>query len=173
MLKSICAAIGTALKGAVSFLRAIVAVPGRAVAQLLGGGAPEPPDEDSPLVEDLARRVAAEDAAAEDNYRKIAAAVWHWCIDSLLADGPIAAPKWLPRGVREWLPGLDAVEAERIVAANKDAVRAHLYGLYAIPGVRKVQRLPAVAEWPPEPIYKDPSPGFLHFATYGGAGPTA
>ncbi|MCS3893437.1 hypothetical protein M2171_002570 [Bradyrhizobium japonicum USDA 38] len=164
MFKNLISAIGAAIQGVISIVRVMLSVPGRLVGGLLGAGAP-PPAEDSPIVADMARRVAEEDAKAQDNWAQIANAIWHWCMDSLLADGPVAVPPSLPRAVREWLPGLSSDEAEKLVSSDKNAIQFHVRLLYAIPGVRRVQRLEPVKDWPPEPVYKDPSPGFVAYAT--------
>lgn len=162
-MKAIFVAIGTALRAAFAVLRSVISIPGRLAGALLGGAGPAPVG-DSPLVEDLAAQVAKADAEAQDNWKRIADAIWNWCMDSLIADGPVSVPTWLPRPVREWLPGLTAAEAEKLANADKTATQAHARQLYAVPGVRRVQRLDPV-EWTPEPVSCEPAPGFLAGAT--------
>lgn len=166
MLKSICSAIGAAFRAAISCLRVVLSIPGRLLGSVFGGPLVGPPPGDSPLVEDLAARVAAEDAAVANNSRKVAEAFWHWLMDSLIADGPVAVPSWFPRAIKEWAPGLTAAEAEKLVSVEKTALQSHLRGLFAVPGVRKVQPLPSVTAWPPEPAYVEPAQGWAaQFAT--------
>lgn len=164
MLKNIVSAIGAALRAAFALVRAAISIPGRAIGALLGGGA-APPAEDLPEVQDLATKLAAAEAEEQDNYAKIARAISHWCVESLIADGPIAVPSWLPRPVKSWLPGLTAKEAEVIVSAEKQAIQAHVRGLYGLPGVRKVQALAPLKEWSPEPPRREPAPVFAVDAT--------
>lgn len=165
-MKAIFSAIGAALRAAFLCLRAVISIPGRLLGSVFGGPMVGPPAGDSPAVQDLAARVAEEDAKAADNWRRIADAMWHWCMDSLIADGPVAVPSWLPRSLKEWMPGLTAQEAEKLVSADKTALQSHVRGLFAVPGVRKVQKLDPVSEWPPEPAYVEPSPGWASmFAT--------
>lgn len=166
MLKTIVSAIGTALRAAFSCISAVLSLPGKLLGAAFGGPMVGPPAGDSPAVQDLAARVAAEDAKAADNWKKISEAMWHWLMDSLIADGPVAMPSWLPRSIKEWAPGLTAAEAEKLVSVDKTALEAHLRGLYAVEGVRKVQRLEPAESWPPAPLYVEPAPGWAaQFAT--------
>lgn len=164
MLKSIVSAIGAALRAVLALAGGVLSVPGRLAAALFGGGS-APPAEDTPAVQDLVARLAAADAEEQDNWKRIADAIWHWCVESLIADGPVAVPSWLPRPVKAWLPGLTANEAETIVSAEKQAIQAHVRGLYGLPGVRKVQALAPVKEWAPEPAQRQPAPVFAVDAT--------
>ncbi|OSJ32549.1 hypothetical protein BSZ19_18535 [Bradyrhizobium japonicum] len=172
MLKNIVSAIGAALRGVFALARSFVSIPGR-LASVLFGGAAAPPAEDTPAVQDLAAQVAQADAEARDNYAQISAAIWRWCVDSLIAEGPVAVPAWLPRPVKEWLPGLTPQEAETIVSADKQAIQAHVCGLYGLPGVSKVQRLAPVKEWSTEPACGEPAPVFAVEATREPASPRA
>lgn len=156
MLKSIVSAIGAALRGVFALARSVLAIPGRLAGVLLGGGA-APPTEDTPQVQDLAAKVAAADAEAQDNWKKISDAIWRWCVDSLIADGPVAVPPKLPRAVRDWLPGLTPQEAEIIISADRKAIQAHAMGLYDLSRVRKVQCLAPVKKWAPEPARREPA----------------
>jgi hypothetical protein len=158
-MKTIFAVIGAALRAAVSCMKVVLSMPGKLLGAAFGGQFAGPPTGDSPVVEDLAMRVAEEDARMRDNCRKIAEAIWHWAMDSLIAGAPVAVPTWLPRDVQAWLPGVTAAEAERLVAADNAAIQAHFRGLYGLPDVRKVQKL-GRAEWPPEPHYVEPAPGW-------------
>jgi hypothetical protein len=164
MLRSIVSALGAAIRAVFALARSVISIPGRLVGALFGAG-PAPPVEDTPEVQDLAAKLAAADAEEQDNYAKIARAIWHWCVESLIADGPVPAPSWLPRPVKAWLPGLTANEAETIVSAEKQAIQAHVRGLYGLPGVRKVQTLAPVKEWAPEPAQRQPAPVFAVDAT--------
>jgi len=165
-MKSIFSAIGAALRAAFSCIGAVLSLPAKLLGGVFGGPVTGPPAGDSPAVQDLAARVAEEDAKIADNSRKVAEAFWHWCMDSLIADGPVAMPSWLPRSIKEWAPGLTAAEAEKLVSVDKTALESHLRGLFAVPGVRKVQRLEPVKSWPPEPAYVEPAPGWAAtFAT--------
>ncbi|MGY0572811.1 hypothetical protein ACTGJ9_018450 [Bradyrhizobium sp. RDM12] len=158
-MKMIFAAIGAALRAVISCMKFVLSMPGKLLGTAFGGPLAGPPAGDSPVVEDLARRVAEEDARTRENCRKIAEAIWYWAMDSLIAGDPIAVPTWLPRDVQAWLPGVTAAEAERLVAADNAAVQAHFRGLYGLPGVRKVQKLVPV-KWPPGPLYVEPTPGW-------------
>ena len=111
MVKTIISAIGTALRAVFVLARGALSIPGRLVGSLFGGGT-APPVEDTLEVQDLVAKLAEADAEEQDNWRKIADAIWRWCVDSLIADGPVAVPSMLPRSVREWLPGLTPQEAE-------------------------------------------------------------
>lgn len=150
MFKSIMKAIGAALRATFSVLRNVISIPGRLVAGLLGGSASPPPAGDSPLVTNLKEQIA-EEQASQTNYKRIAEAIWSWCIDALIAEGPVPVPPFLPRAVKEWLPGIMPEEAERLVSADKTAIEAHVRGLFPLPGVRPVQPLAAVENWAPEP----------------------
>lgn len=156
MLKSIVFAIGAALRAVFALAGGVLSVPGRLAAALFGGGS-APPAEDTPAVQDLVAQLAAADADEQDNWKRIADAIWRWCVDSLIADGPVAVPAWLPRSVKDWLPGLTEKEAEIIISADRTAVQAHARGLYGLPGVRRVQPLAQLKEWLPEPAIRAPA----------------
>jgi hypothetical protein len=163
MFKSIVRAVVTALRAAVRFAVSVLSTPGRLADGLLGAAAP-PPAGDSGMVEDL-RDKLARDQADQENYRKIADAIWAWATDSLIEGKPAPVPVWLPRSVKEWLPGLTQDEAEKLVSADKMAIQAHLRGIYVLPSVRKVGPLiPVGNSWSaPEPsqTMQAPEPTFL------------
>ncbi|QOZ66392.1 hypothetical protein [Bradyrhizobium arachidis] len=163
MLRSILSAIGAALKGAFFFVWEALRLPGRLFAGLLGGTADGPPAGDSPLVSDLKSELAERKSLA-DTHDKIARSVLAWAADSIIDDRPAPVPTWLPRELKNWLPGLTRDEVETLVSSDNQAISAHIREIYALNGVRKVQPLPA-AEWPPEPVSVEPAPEFVRYAT--------
>lgn len=162
-MKSLFAAIGTALRAAFSFLRSVISIPGRLVAGLLGGTAEVPPAGDSPLVEELQAELSETAEVTRRNAEKIAAIVSAWCADSMIAGRPLPAPvpPRVTRAVANWVPGLTREECAELVCAGKDAVCEHIAGTCAIVGVRPVQRLDPLSAWAPAQLSFEPSPGFL------------
>lgn len=163
MLRSILSAIRTALKGAFSFVWEAFCLPGRLFAGLLGGAANGPPAGDSPLVSDFKSELAERKSLA-DNHVKVARSVLAWAADSIIADKPASVPAWLPRELKNWLPGLTREEVETLISADNQAISAHVRRMFALNGVRKVQPLKP-AEWPPEPVSVEPAPEFVRYAT--------
>ncbi|SDG60225.1 hypothetical protein SAMN05216338_1001872 [Bradyrhizobium sp. Rc2d] len=163
-MKSIFAAIGTALRATFALLRALISIPGRLFAGLLGGSIEAPPEPgSSELVRSLRAELEETGDRTRRNAEKIAAIVAAWCADSMLAGRPLPAPTppRVSRGVANWLPGLSREECAEIVCAGKEAVCEHIAGVCAIRGVRPVQRLEALSTWPSAaPVVAEP-PGFL------------
>lgn len=163
MLRSILSAIRAALRGSFSFLWEAFCLPGRLFAGLLGGAADGPPAGDSPLVSDFKSELAERKSLA-DNHVKIARSVHAWAADSIIADKSAPVPAWLPRELKNWLPGLTRDEVETLISADNQAISAHVRKVYTLKGVRKVRSLEP-AEWPPEPVYVEPAPEFVRYAT--------
>ncbi|MHC2576578.1 hypothetical protein ACVI1J_001710 [Bradyrhizobium diazoefficiens] len=163
MLRSILSAIGAALKGAFFFVWEALRLQGRLFAGLLGGAADGPPAGDSPLVSDLKSELAERKSLA-DNHDKIARSVLAWAADSIIDDRPAPVPTWLPRELKNWLPGLTRNEVETLISADNQAFSAHVRRIYVLKGVRKVQPLEP-AEWAPEPVSVEPAPEFVRYAT--------
>lgn len=83
-------------------------------------------------------------------YQDIARAIMNWALDSITAGRPVALPAGLPLAVKEWLPGLRPDECWELMEANPLAVSKHIQGLSPLSGVRTVQSLPWLEEWPAE-----------------------
>jgi hypothetical protein len=139
-------------------LRAAMRALGRAAAApfaWLGGGGyddtdfDEIDDRESVINEREAKMEAAEAQARE---------VTRYAAASLIDDAPAPLPADLPPALREWCRGLSRDESLAICGARPEAVSAHIQGIFMLPDVRKVQKLPA-AQWPgePSPEYDDGS----------------
>ncbi|MHC2844830.1 hypothetical protein [Bradyrhizobium diazoefficiens] len=152
MLMRILAALGRAFAW-------LFGLPGRLLGGLFGGSLTPPPAGDSPLVADLKEELAARQGEDVD-HAKDARLVLLWCADSIVADRPVPVPSSLPRVVKEWLKGLSRDECELVISWEKTAISAHIRKLYALPGVRPVQPLPA-AKWAPAPATVAPAPDFV------------
>ena len=164
MLKSFVSAVVSALRAGFRVVRAVISIPGRLVAGMLGGTAEPPPAGDSPLVRDLKAELA-ESEEIKKNCEKIASIIAAWCAESMIAGRPLPAPRppQVSRAVADWLPGLTREECAELVCASKQTVFEHVRGVRDIPGVRPVQRLAALTEWTPEPIFNGSS-GFAAIA---------
>lgn len=172
-MKSIISAIATALRATFTFLRALISVPGRLVAGLLGGSVEPPPVGDSPLVRDL-KAEFAEAETMRETCENIAAIVAAWCADCMVADRPLPAPKppRVSRAVADWLPGLTREECAELVCAGKRGISRHIDGSRPLPGVRRVQRLTSMSAWPATaPVSQ--APAFAAIATLAPRGPSA
>lgn len=172
-MKSILAAIGTALRSAFAFFRALISIPGRLVAGLFGGSAEPPPVGDSPLVRDL-KQEFTEAETMQKTCENIAAIIAAWCADCIVADRLLPAPKppRVSRAVADWLPGLKREECTELVCAGKRGISKHIDGSRPLPGVRRVQRLTSLSAWPaPAPV--SPAPAFAAIATLAPRGPSA
>jgi hypothetical protein len=149
MLRSIFAAITTALRAFGRALGRAAAAPFVALDSILWGGAGaqmEIPEVAPPQV--VVPEKAVDNARL---YENLANAVMIWCADSIIADAPAAVPTVLPRNVKDWLPGLTRAECESIIEAWKTDVSAHIEGMFMLPGVRRVQALKPLRTWPPAP----------------------
>jgi hypothetical protein len=152
MLKAICAAVVSALKAIGGVLRAGLALPGKLIHGILGGGGgavsdiPGPPPvsiyDDAPVPE----TGAALTKLFEDAYEANSARVRAWAASSLSAGYYQPLPEKLPRAVEAWLPGLRPSELLAIIEATPEAVSAHLRSQDLIAGVRSVRPLEAI-EW--------------------------
>jgi hypothetical protein len=168
MLRSIAAAIVSALMSMVRIGRGILAIPGKVIQGILGGGGavsdiPPPP----PVSIDSDGMPGADFAALiERVYAEHAARVQAWAASSLSAGAYQPLPEKLPRDVEAWLPGLRPSELLAIIDATPEAVCAHLRSKDLIVGVRSVRPLDAIA-WvddTPKPAPEEPAPGFLSAA---------
>lgn len=143
MLKSILSAVATAFRAVVRVAGAALSAPLKLVGGLFGGGGMAvPPSIDLPPPLEIPKK---SDASV---YEDIADAIMRWACDSVLADRPAPVPPGLPIATREWLTGLTRDECEGIVESDRADVLAHIRGKCPLLGVRSVQRLPRVTEWP-------------------------
>jgi hypothetical protein len=173
-MRAMFAAIVGALRAIFSFARAVISVPGRLVAGLLGGSATPPPAGDSPLVTDLKAELAEATENTKRICERIAAAIAAWCADSMIAGRPLPAPRppQVSRAVANWLPGLTREECAELVCAGKQEVCDHISGVREIPGVRPVQSLVALDKWDPLAPLLSGTPGFAVIAAELAAGPS-
>jgi hypothetical protein len=153
MLRSVITAVVSALRSLGRLVGRTTAAPFVALNSLIGGGGGVA---GAPIeIPEVAAPEVVVPSKAVDNtrlYEDIAIAVMTWCADSLIADTPAPVSTKLPLGVREWLPGLTRVECDAIIEADKTAVSAHLQRLFDLHGVRPVQPLRPLREWPPAPM---------------------
>jgi hypothetical protein len=148
MLRSIIAAVVSALRLFGRLVRRVATAPFVMLDSMVGGGGaapleiPEvaPPEALVPKPVDNARF-----------YEDLANAVMSWCADSIIRDAPATVPSSLPLAVKNWLPGLTREECDAIIEADKAAVSVHLEGMFELPGVRPVQALTPLRAWPPAP----------------------
>jgi hypothetical protein len=155
MLKSIVAAVVSALKSIGRIAGIVSMAPLHMIDRLLGGesGYVVPPaPELAPLQDDTTDPVDN-----SEMYAQLANAVMAWAANSLVDDQPAALPPRLPLAVREWLPGLTRDECSAFINTDERAVSAHLRGLVELPCVRTVGRLTPFREWPPEEKERVPS----------------
>lgn len=158
MLK-ILSAIGSALKYAFKFCGRLATAP---LHLLAGGGGGDMPS--LPCNDEIDAAVAAREAAM-DTGQKLASIVQRYAAESVIDDAPAPLPPDLPPALREWCRGLSRDEALDICGARPEAVNAHVQGVFLLPGVRSVQRLPT-AHWPKEPSswtsdsYLEPTPAY-------------
>jgi hypothetical protein len=145
VLKAVFSAIVGALKAAGRILGRVVATPFRMLDGLLGGGGPPVPPEIPEVLPPEPVEPTFDRAAM---YADIANAVMAWCADSVISDRPVALPPHLPIALREWMPGLNRAECSTLMNADKIAVSDHLERTVALPGVRSVQPLRPLREWP-------------------------
>jgi hypothetical protein len=148
MLKAIVSAIAGALRAAGRILRRVVATPFRMLDGLLGGGGPPIPPEIPEVLPPEQVEPTLDRAAM---YADIANAVMTWCADSVISGRPTALPPRLPIALREWMPGLNRDECFTLMNTNKLAVFDHLERTFLLPGVRPVQPLRPLREWPAAP----------------------
>ncbi|CUT11470.1 hypothetical protein BF49_2550 [Bradyrhizobium sp.] len=155
-MRALISAIISALKSAFACGLAVLSAPFR----MFGGGGGQGMPPEIPMPQPYVDKPAPRDMTAV--YDEIARILMTWAADSIIADEPVPVPPKLPREFREWLPGLSRDECDKLMEADKMAVSAHVRGLFAIPGVRKVMPLRAVV-WPPEAPIEE-SPGFAAIA---------
>jgi hypothetical protein len=172
MLKAIFTFLASALRSVAGVIGSIAMAPIRFVDRLLVGGPGASPQEIS------APEVRPYDGDAEPAddfdsrqmfYLEIANKVMAWAGDSIVADAPAPLPAKLPRALREWLPGLTRAECIAIISADEIGVSSHLQQMFALPGVRTVQCLAPLVEWPAEPsfAFDEGSPSFISYAACG------
>jgi hypothetical protein len=163
--------IAAALRSIGSAVFGIAMAPLRLIDRLLGsdgGGA-------SPQIPDVRAYDESEPIDAHDRmamYIEIANRILAWAADSIIGDAPAPLPPNLPIQIREWLPGLTRAECGTLINADEKAVSAHLQQAFPLPGVRPVQRLTPMLEWPREPSSKfnEGSPSVVSYAAgYGPA----
>jgi hypothetical protein len=143
MLKSILSAIGAGMMAAFRFVGRTVTAP---LTWFGGGGQAIPAP--VPLPQPLDAEPKQDQSQIYDD---IARAIMSWAADGILADQPQPLPPGLPVAIREWMPGLTRNECWNLMDADRMAVSSHVQRCFTLPGVRPVQPLPRVAEWPTEP----------------------
>jgi hypothetical protein len=165
MLRSIAAAIISALRSLTGFARRVVAAPFQMLGNIFGGAGDPPavPPVETPTPDD-------DEPAPGPNmdlvYKQLANIVMTWAAESVVDGQPRPMPQKFPRELSKWLPGISLDEAYAIISATEAEVSAHLRSRELIHGVRSVRPLePAV--WPKEscpslerdslPITCDPS----------------
>jgi hypothetical protein len=169
MLKFVFSAIASALRSIGRVVGVIAMAPLRLIDRLLIGGDGGYPQE----IPEVRRREDGEPKDAADSYAfylELANKIMAWAADSIIADAPAPLPPRLPIALREWLPGLTRAECETLINADETAVSSHIQRLFALPGVRPVQRLAPLREWPEEPslAFDEGSPSFVSYAAgYG------
>jgi hypothetical protein len=145
-MRAIIFAIIHALKGAFSFGLAVLRAPFRFL-NPMPDGVPEVPMP-VPFEDESPRKDMTE------IYDEIARLILEWAADSIIADRPLPVPPKIHREVRDWMAGLTRDECCELMESDGMAVSSHIMGLFAIPGVRKVQPLRA-AVWPAKPTRID------------------
>lgn len=150
ILKSICAALQSALKA----IAGVALAPFRMLGNLVGGGGggwtpqlPEMPEDKGPDPEVERQRRVAEGVV-------LANAMIGYASDSIIDQCPAPLPPQLTPPLREWARGLSEAECSLIMSASENDVNAHIAGLIDIEGVRSVQPLPT-ATWGRKPSADD------------------
>lgn len=163
MLKAIVSAFVGALKAAGRILGRVVATPFRMLDGPLGGDGPPVPPEIPEVLPPEPVEPTSDRAAM---YADIANVVMTWCADSVISDRPVALPPRLPIALREWMPGLNRDECFTLMNADKITVSDHLERTFPLPGVRPVQPLRPLPEWPaaPAPVVAPETAGFAAIA---------
>jgi hypothetical protein len=163
MLKAFLSSIGNAL---MSCLRAVGRVATWPLRALTGGGGgmpvPAPDVDEAPAPDPIAERERAMAVGAE-----MAALLQKWAAESFLAGAPARLPDGLSNEMRRWARGLTPGEVGALIDADETAVSAHIQGVFMLPGVSPVKRLPT-AEWDGRQrglIYGEPS--FIPRASLG------
>ncbi|MCX7319878.1 MAG: hypothetical protein NT113_10415 [Hyphomicrobiales bacterium] len=142
-------AIVSALRVGLAVVGRVLTAPLRMLAGIGGGGgydapelpAPTDPAEREGEVADMERRMAEGLTLANLLIRHAA--------DCIVADDIVAPPPDLPAELRAWARGLSRQECEILLESDDKVVSAHIRGLFAIAGVRKVQPLEA-RSWAPD-----------------------
>ncbi|HEX7883542.1 MAG TPA: hypothetical protein VF499_12475 [Afipia sp.] len=168
MIKTIITAIASALRAFVRVAGAIAMSPLRLVDRVLYGD--RPPAFEAPVPYSRGVDEASDGFDRQEMYLELANRIIAWAAESIEADRPVQlAGRDIPRAVRSWLPGLTRAECAAIIGSDERAVSAHLQKLFLLPGVRPVQRLPRLREWPAEPAPANDagSPSFIFFADAG------
>jgi hypothetical protein len=169
MLKSVLLSIVSALRSVAGVIGRIAMAPLRCIDRVLVRGDGGSPRE----IPEVRRYDDAEPLDAADRqamYIELANRIMAWAADSIVDDAPAPLPEKLPIGVREWLPGMTRDECRALINAHEKAVSAHIQRLFALPGLRPVQPLTPLREWPAEPslAFDEGSPSFVSYAAgYG------
>jgi len=150
MLKSILSGIAAALRSIGRAVVGIAMAPLRFVDGLLGGSG----GDSSPQIPEIRSyddEVQLDGDDRQAMYIEIANKILAWAADSIIDSAPTSLPPGLPIELRYWVPGLTRQECETLINADEKAVSAHIQGIFPLPGVRPVQRLTPLLEWPREP----------------------
>jgi hypothetical protein len=135
-------AIVSALKSGLMAIGRAATWPLRALIGGGGGGMPAP----QAVAEDGASDPAAERERAMALGNELAAIVLGYAADSVIDDAPAPMPETLPPELRAWVRGLSREECQTLLQSDLRGVSAHIQGVFALQGVRKVQPLPT-ADW--------------------------
>jgi hypothetical protein len=168
MLRSIFAAIASSFGAFARLFGIIFMAPFRLIDRVLVGGDDGSPHE----IPQVQPPDPVDGFDRQACYAEVANRIMVWAADSIVADRPVALEaRDIPRDVREWLPGLTRADCVAIISADEKGVSAHLQRLFALPGVRPVQRLPVLSKWEAEPSasleFDEGSPSFVSYADGG------
>jgi hypothetical protein len=150
MLKAIFSSIVSALRSVASVMGRVAMAPIRFIDRLLVGGDGGSP----PEIQEVRRYDDTESIDSADRqamYIELANRIMAWAADSIVDDAPAPLPAKLPIALREWLPGVTRDECCVLLNADEKAVSAHIQRLFALRGLRPVQHLTPLREWPAEP----------------------
>jgi hypothetical protein len=169
MLKAVFSAIASALRSFAGVMGHVAMAPIRFIDRLLVGDTGGSP----PEIQDVRRYDDAEPIDSADRhamYIELANNVMAWAANSIVDDAMAPLPAKLPIALREWLPGMTRDECIALINADEKAVSAHIQRLFGLPGVRPVQRLTPLREWPAEPslAFDEGSPSFVSYAADNG-----
>lgn len=166
MLRSIFTSIASALRSIWRVIFRIGIAPLRFIDRVLVGGDYSSPQE-IPEVRPHDGAEPTDNFDRQAHYLTVANRIVTWAADSIAAGRPLPLPSNnIPIGLREWAPGLTRDECCVLIKADEEAVSAHLQGLFALPGVRRVSRLSPLTVWPAGtlPAFDRGSAGFVSCA---------
>lgn len=142
-------AIGAALRRSLGFVFEVGSWPLR----LFGGGGGRPsiePPRPPAKIPDLGGQVVDHSLSQARDVKMVRA----WALSSLSAGEHQYMPTGLPRAVQAWLPGLTAIQLEKLGRGSSTEISAHIHGksrMCGVPSVRPLPVRPLVIERAPEP----------------------